>query len=81
MTDDFARNLRRVLDGLTFPAARWAIITQADWYGADAATCEVLRHLPVRRDAYRSLQDILDALRDLPMARPAPVTTNGRIRR
>ncbi|HEX4723035.1 MAG TPA: hypothetical protein VH333_11005 [Pseudonocardiaceae bacterium] len=56
------QSLRVVLAELTFPAQRWQIITSADLWGVDAATCERLRRLPLRPEPYRDLQDVLDTL-------------------
>jgi hypothetical protein len=48
--------VRQVLHGLTYPAERWQIITQAELYGADADTRTRLQSLPSRR--YRSSTDV-----------------------
>jgi Protein of unknown function (DUF2795) len=50
------RTVRQVLSGLTFPAEKWQIVTQADLYGADAHTRVELHGLPMRE--YRSPEDI-----------------------
>lgn len=63
------QQLRVVLAELRFPAERWQIITSADLWGADAATCERLRMLPQRAAPYRDIQDVVDALNK---AAPAP---------
>jgi len=65
MTDMERQSLRFVLDGLTFPAQRWEIITTADLYGADAATTDRLRRLPSRNRPYRDLRDIVTTLDDM----------------
>jgi hypothetical protein len=62
MTDNEKHSLRYVLDGLTFPAQRWEIVTTADMYGADSSTRQRLRALPLRNHPYRNLQDVVDAL-------------------
>ena len=49
-----------VLDGLVFPAAKWQVVVQADWYGADAATLAQLWALPAA--TYRDLPGVLGAL-------------------
>lgn len=49
-----------VLDGLAYPAQRWQILIQAELYGADAMTKDVLRRLP-----QRSYADSLDVTRVL----------------
>jgi Protein of unknown function (DUF2795) len=63
------QSIRFVLDGLAFPAERWEIVTAAEFYGADAGTCEWLRRLPLRNRPYRNLQDVIDAL-DHPIPLP-----------
>jgi hypothetical protein len=65
MTEIEKQSLRFVLDGLTFPAERWRIITTADLYGADVATCQRLRRLPLRSRPYLNLQDIVDTLEEM----------------
>ncbi|HEX3590110.1 MAG TPA: hypothetical protein VHV74_10785 [Pseudonocardiaceae bacterium] len=62
MNETDKQSLRFILDGLTFPAERWQILTAADLYGADVATCQRLRMLPVRNHPYRDLQDVVRAL-------------------
>ena len=52
--------IAQVLDGLSFPAARWQVIAQADHYGADAVTRAQLVALPVR--TYADLGAVLVAL-------------------
>jgi hypothetical protein len=52
--------IAQVLDGLRFPAARWQVIAQADYYGADAVTRAQLVTLPV--GAYTDLGAVLVAL-------------------
>lgn len=52
--------VRQVLRGLTYPAEKWRIVTQADLYGADAGTRAALHGLPPRE--YRSPADITAAL-------------------
>jgi hypothetical protein len=64
MTEVEIQSLRRVLDGLTFPAQRWEIITKAGWYGADAVTTARLQQLPAR--PYRDLRDVLLRLDEIP---------------
>jgi hypothetical protein len=53
-------SLRQVLRGLSYPAERWQIITQAELFGADVATRSRLHDLPKRR--YRSSTDVTSAL-------------------
>lgn len=43
--DDVAR-IRHVLTGVSFPAAKWELITHAEAYGADAPTRADLWSLP-----------------------------------
>ena len=62
MNDTDKQSLRFILDGLAFPAERWQIVTAADFYGADVATCQRLRTLPVRSRPYRDLQEVVRAL-------------------
>jgi hypothetical protein len=52
--------VRQVLAGLAFPAEKWQIVTQADLYGADTRTRQLLLGLPVRE--YRSPTDISSTL-------------------
>src|SRR6185369_15574441 len=40
------QRLRHVLAGLAFPAQRWQVIVEAEYYGADARTRQELRALP-----------------------------------
>lgn len=70
MTDPTAQSLRCVLSGLAFPAERWAIVTTAAVYGADTGTCERLRQLPLRHQAYLNIQEIVEALKMVPTQRP-----------
>jgi hypothetical protein len=65
MTEIEKQSLRFVLDGLTFPAERWRIVTAADLYGADVVTCQRLRRLPLRSHPYRNLQDVMDTLEEI----------------
>jgi len=69
MNEPSAQSLRTVLAELRFPAQRWEIITTADMYGVDAATCELLRRLPLRDQPYRNIQDVVDALSSNPVPR------------
>jgi hypothetical protein len=62
MIEPSAQSLRTILAELRFPAERWEIITTADMYGVDAATCELLRRLPVRNTPYRDIPDVVEAL-------------------
>ncbi|HEU5470501.1 MAG TPA: DUF2795 domain-containing protein [Actinophytocola sp.] len=52
--------VRQVLHGLTYPAEKWQIVTQADLYGADAGTIRDLFRLPTRE--YRDPHEITAAL-------------------
>ena len=69
MIEPSAQSLRIVLAELRFPAERWEIITTADMYGVDAATCELLRRLPLRSKPYRNIQDVVEALESIPVPR------------
>lgn len=48
--------IRDVLNGLEFPARRWQLIAQAQYYGAHSACTSELSRLPARE--YRSLGDV-----------------------
>jgi Protein of unknown function (DUF2795) len=54
------RTVRQVLSGLTYPAQRWQIVTQAELYGADVETRLELEALPARQ--YRDPKEITAAL-------------------
>jgi hypothetical protein len=41
----------QVLRGLTYPAEKWQIVTQAELYGADSSTRGQLYRLPMREYA------------------------------
>lgn len=64
---DLAR-IGQVLAGLTYPAAKWQIVTQADHYGADSLTTAQLWSLPV--GTYPDLAAVGVALGLLPDPRP-----------
>jgi hypothetical protein len=65
MTETDRQSLSLVLDGLTFPARRWEIITKADWYGADSMTAARLRRLPLRDQPFRDLREVVTTLDEL----------------
>ncbi|MBO0851852.1 MAG: DUF2795 domain-containing protein [Pseudonocardia sp.] len=48
--------IRDVLDGMEFPAKRWQLIAQAQYYGAPSACTRELSRLPARE--YTSLRDV-----------------------
>lgn len=52
--------LRHVLADQRFPAARWELISRAEFYGADSRTRTELAALPAAR--YRSLDDVIGAV-------------------
>jgi hypothetical protein len=52
--------VRRMLDGLPFPARRWQLLAQAELNGVDAVTHERLRRLPERE--YANADDVAYAL-------------------
>jgi hypothetical protein len=52
--------LAQVLDGLSYPAARWQVIAQADHYGADSVSRAQLTTLPI--GTYPDLVQVLAAL-------------------
>jgi Protein of unknown function (DUF2795) len=54
------RAVRQVLQGLTYPAEKWQIVTQAELYGADAEIRGQLYGLPMRE--YRDLGEVAEAL-------------------
>ena len=60
MTSAMKTTISEVLNGLRFPAERWQIITYADDYGLDAASCNVLRGLPLRQ--YRNPAEVASVL-------------------
>lgn len=60
MDEQATEIVRQVLAGLPFPAEKWQIVTQADLYGADTHTRQLLLGLPVRE--YRSPTDISNTL-------------------
>lgn len=55
-----AERVAMVLDGLSFPAAKWQILMHAENYGADAFTRVELWSLPT--GAYADLEAVLSAL-------------------
>ncbi|HEX3647409.1 MAG TPA: DUF2795 domain-containing protein [Pseudonocardiaceae bacterium] len=59
--NQFDQTLRFVLAGLDFPARRWQILAQADFYGADIVTTLRLRRLPPDQ-SYRDLGEVLETL-------------------
>ena len=59
MTDASDR-LGYVLDGVSFPVARWELIALAEHYGADATTLHDLRALSDGR--YASLTEVVNAI-------------------
>jgi hypothetical protein len=69
MIEPSAQSLRIVLAEVRFPAERWEIVTTADMYGVDAATCELLRRPPLRSRPYRNIQDVIEALDSIPVPR------------
>lgn len=61
--------LSAVFDGLTFPAARWQLTTQARQYGVDADTYDRLSRLP--EGTYRDVAQVAGMLRAAqPTVRP-----------
>jgi hypothetical protein len=60
----------QVLAGLSFPAARWQVLAQADHYGADSVSRAQLSTLPVHN--YPDLAEVLAAL--------GLLVPNGRLR-
>jgi hypothetical protein len=52
----------QVLNGLTYPAEKWQIVTTAEIYGADVATTASLHELPMRE--YANIEEIAAELPD-----------------
>lgn len=61
-TAERVKTLEQVLSGLTYPAEKWQIVTQAELYGADGGTRARLRALPLR--SYRDCADVTRFLTD-----------------
>jgi hypothetical protein len=70
-----------VLDGLLFPAAKWQIVTHAEYYGADARSIAQLWAIPVRSyaDVAAVTEEIVPAR--LPRATTARQRARGRAAR
>ena len=60
MDPQHERMVRQVLAGLTYPAEKWQILTQAELYGADVGTVTELHRLPAKE--YRSPTEVTSAL-------------------
>jgi hypothetical protein len=54
--DHMSIGILQVLAGLEFPAQRWQVIAQAQYYGAGTAYTGELTRLPVR--TYQSLREV-----------------------
>jgi hypothetical protein len=78
---------RQVLAGLIFPAHRWQVIAQAQYYGAGADFLRALDRLPTR--SYRNIGEVLAQLAEFasenrparlsgPPRRPATLTDRAR---
>jgi hypothetical protein len=67
--DPMAIGIQQVLAGLAFPAERWQVIAQAQYYGAGPAYSTELAQLPAR--TYQSLREVAIALGRLRRARLA----------
>jgi uncharacterized protein DUF2795 len=65
--DPMAIGIQQVLAGLAFPAERWQVIAQAQYYGAGPAYSTELTQLPAR--TYHSLREVAIALGRLRRAR------------
>lgn len=59
--DPDAMRITKVLAGLDFPALRWQILAQADYYGADAQSSAELAALPI--GIYKDLSAVIRAIR------------------
>jgi hypothetical protein len=60
MNREMAAMIRDILHELRFPAEKWQIVTYADDYGLDAASCEELWALPLRH--YRDPAEVANML-------------------
>lgn len=54
------QRLSGILGGLAFPAPRWQVVTEAEWYGCDGVSRSMLDRLPDR--TYASLPDLVAVL-------------------
>lgn len=54
--DPLSIGVQQVLVGLTFPAQRWQLIAQAQYYGAGPAYTAELTQLPAR--TYQSMREV-----------------------
>jgi hypothetical protein len=59
--DLHTEGIRVVFGGLRFPASRWQIIAQAQYWGTDHLFLDELGHLP--EGTYASLAEVCDALK------------------
>lgn len=66
------RRIAQVLAGLTFPAAKWQLLMQAEYYGADAPTRAQLWALRV--GTFADLTAVLEALHLPVVPRGARIT-------
>lgn len=74
--DHVRMRLRQVLDGLSYPAERWQIVTWAELYGADTLTRAELAALPA--GSYHAIGEIIAAvLAGNAAARPSTAQTTG----
>jgi hypothetical protein len=63
----------QILAGLTFPAPRWQVIAQAQYYGAGSDFMLALDRLPTR--TYVSASDVVGELSSPPAPPPLPRRT------
>lgn len=70
MSPEDDQRVRQILRGLHFPAEKWQIVTQAELYGADAATKDQLHRLPLGE--YRNSSEVAANL-----AEEEPVADNA----
>lgn len=64
-----SRRVANALAGLRFPAMRWQLIAEADYYGADALTRDELTELPIQ--SYPDLAAVISTLAAIrPRRRP-----------
>jgi hypothetical protein len=75
--DPMALGIQQVLAGLDFPAERWQVIAQAQYYGAGPAYTTELAQLPAR--TYQSLREVAVELYRLRRHRATRVRPSARV--
>jgi hypothetical protein len=81
--DQMSVGIRQILAGLAFPAHRWQVIAQAQYYGAGSAYMVALGQLPPR--IYHSVAEVTAHLHTPPQPprrprRPMPMLSLARHR-